>query len=65
MGYIGVGRVSAGRGGGAKFVRGLLGTAPPDLTLEFASPSPLQGVNLASKQGQIRKSMSNRCRIDP
>ena len=43
-------------------VRGLLGTGPPDPTLESAYPSTR--IDLASKQGQIRKSMSNQCRID-
>ena len=34
----------------SKFVRGLLGTGPPDPTLESASPFPPQGsVDLASK----------------
>ena len=48
---------------GPGLVSGLLGTDPPDLTLESVSPSPFQ-VDLASKQGQIRRSMSNQCRVD-
>ena len=54
-----------------RLVRGLLGTGPLDPTLESASPSPPQGsilhrfdIDSASKQGQIRKSMSNQCQID-
>ena len=52
-------------------VRGLLGTGPPDPTLESASPSPPQGsiwhrfnIDSTSKWGQIRKSNLFRCRID-
>ena len=46
------------------FVRGLLGTDPPDPTLESASPSLAQGSIWHRNRGQIRKSMSNQCRID-
>ena len=56
---------------GLRFVRGLLGTGPPDPTLESTSPSPSEGsiwhrfdTDSTSKYDQIRKSMSNQCRID-
>ena len=42
------------------FVRGLLGTGPPDPNLEFASPSPPQG----SIWHQNRVTSGYRCRID-
>ena len=61
------------------FVRGLLGTGPPDPSLESASPSPPQGsiwhrFNIDSTSNRVKsgnrcridvESMLNRCRIDP
>ena len=56
---------------GSKFVRGLLGTDPPDPTLESASPSPPQGsiwhrdmVESRNRYQTDVESMSNRCQID-
>ena len=54
-----------------RFVRGLLGTGPPDPTLESASPSPPQrsiwhrfNIEIGSNQEIDVESMSNRCQID-
>ena len=60
----------------ARIVKGLLGTGPPDPTLESASPSPPQGsirhrFNIDSTlifwfdQEIDVESMLNRCQIDP
>ena len=51
----------------SNIVRGLLGTDPPDLTLESDSLSPLQGSiwhRIGSNQEIDVESMSNRCRTD-
>ena len=67
-------RTSARRravGGGAKFVRGLLGTSPPDSTLESASPSPTQGsiwhrfnIDLTLMRHRFPDLILSRCRIN-
>ena len=53
-------------------VRGLLGTGPPDPTLESPSPSPFEGSiwhrNRVKSGNRCRinvESMLNRCQIDP
>ena len=63
LGGGGRGTVASGRctlQTAAKVVRGLLGTGPPDPTLESASPSPPQG----SIWHRDRVKSGNRCRID-